>query len=247
MKTAIIARDISGFNAYVNGSTAYLLGASVPPSSVAEGSGAPALAVVPNYVRLGLTDVEMNQWRDYRDQWNTLHLPYSMKDESRTLAITRKQRNVQKLFIGFATPLLRRMSGSANATIDDASALGFKLTRKKPTHKQTPIQDVPVLAMKAIGGGDVKVFVRTVKDSKRTSKLAGAQIEFRYALLPLDEPRHLQISDLTNQVLSSRSIFFLHTGADSMTKVLFAAVRWIDITNPTLNGQWSTIQMVPVV
>ena len=247
MKTTIVPRDISGFNAYVNDSTNYLLGVSVPPTAATGGAltaaDAASIAVVPapNYLRLGMSDTEMNQWRSYRDQWNALYPKYTLKDELRTTAIKNKLRTVLRNFVVFSTPRLRRMSGSENATEDDAAALRFVIVRKKPKHHGTQITDVPMLSLSPLGGGDVKFRVRPTTDTKRASKIAGADIEIRYQTTLLEEPAPLQIDELTKDLISSKATFIVHLGTQSQSKILYAACRWVVINDPSRNGPWSGI------
>ena len=248
-----ISPIIAVFNSFINDTTNYLLAAPAPPPSAADGSGSggggAVIAVQPNYVRLGITDSEMNQWSNYRSQWNALYPKYTQKKETRTTAITDQLRSVQKNFRKFAQPLIGRIQFSVNVTIDDLREFNIKSAAThdaNPTHSRTMADEAPYFTMKALGGGDMRIRVRTTEHGKHASMLPDFMLEFRYAFLPQDEPRHLQIADLNLQQISTKAIFTLHCGTDKQGKLIFAACRWVNLVDPSRNSPWSGIMYLLV-
>ena len=250
MSRTRIPEKIGDFNAYLNDTTNYLLAAPAPSPLAAETAGA-ALAVVPNYVRLGITDAEMNQWRNYHDQWNALYPLYTQKKQTRTTSIKDQLRIVQKNFSRFVheSSLFERIISSVNRTLNDLEEFhikAFPLKDANPTQSHVQVITAPVFALVPIGSGDMNGEVRAFDDSTRASKLKGFEVEVRYAFLPQDEPRHLQIADLNNSQIFSKAKFILHCGTDKQGKLIFAAARWINITDPGRNSPWSVISYVLV-
>jgi hypothetical protein len=152
-------------------------------------------------------------------------------------------------FSSFASPILNRISGNPYVTIDDLRVMHIKsgpVHDATPSHSKVQALDMPYFTITPVGGGDVKVRVRPTKDAKRSSKLKGFNIEFACAFLPLDEPRHLQIPDLTDHIVSTKAIFMKHCGTDKQSKYIFAACRWVNISDPSRNSPWSGILYVVV-
>ena len=234
---------VDHFNAYINNTERYLRLTPIPPPTAAP-AAAPALA---NYVRLGMLDTEMASWTNFKNQWNALYAPYSDKQESRTTAIKNKLRDVQVAFQVFAQPLLTMMSGMRTVNDDDAAALHIVIHRAKPVHPVSPIIDVPIMGLKPIGGGEVKITVRRATDATRASKIVTAEIELRYAHIFIDEVVPKKIDDLFHDFISTKAIFVLHIGVHDSQKTLYAACRWVDLSNPSRNGPWTVIQKTPVL
>src|ERR1051326_8215795 len=232
-----IPRAIDKFNAYINDSTNYLLaGPTPPPSAPAEAGAAAALAVQPNWSRLQLFDYEMNAWSDLRNRWNVQYAKYSPKKETRTTAIKNVLLDIRQAFIDFAQSKLGRMAGSVNVTQDDAAALNFVFKRKSPTRHRTQVQNYPYFTLSPMGSGDLKWRVRPTNDSKKASMIADFELQVVFAFLPLDEPRHLQIADLTNSFISTKAIFVQHCGTQNTGKWIFVACRWVNNIDPSRNS-----------
>jgi hypothetical protein len=243
-----IPKAVAEFNAYIINTERYLRAIPVPPppttSAVPAGAAAP---VQPNYIRLGMLDTEMNAWTGFKNQWNSLYILYSDKEESRTTAVKNKLRGVQNSFASFAQTLLVMMAGIRTVTDDDAAVLNIVIHRAHPSHRVTPITDVPLFGMFPIGGGEVKFVVRSANDTKRASKILGADVEIRYAAIFIDEVPPKKVDDLFHSYISSKAIFLLNIGVYDSQKTLYVALRWVDVKNPSRNGPWTVIQKTPVL
>jgi hypothetical protein len=247
-KSGRIPVVIDTFNAYIINTERYLRAVPAPPPTTSAVAPAPAVApVVPNYIRLGMLDTEMNSWTSFKNQWIALYNLYSDKEESRTTAIKNKLRDVQTAFKIFAQPILTMITGFRTVTDDDAAVLHIVIHRKKPVHPVAPIEDVPVFGMFPLGGGEVKFSVRSVNDTKRASKILGADIEVRYSAIFVDEPTPKKVDDLIHDYISTKAIFILNIGIYDSQKTIYAVCRWVDVSNPSRNGPWTVIQKTPVL
>jgi len=262
MDNSRIPRTPSGFNAYINNTKNYLLldaivqpGMYIPqpfPPILPTGAVSPTVAPTPflkNWQRLWLLPSEMDRWTSFCLQYSTLYAKYSDKAESRTRAVKDNMFSVMDAFSTFAQPILKRIEGDVYVTIDDLSVFHIKsgfLRDAVPTRHRVPIIDLPEFSMVPLGGGEARFHVRSNTDSKRASKLPGTQIEVRYLILSPDAPSPPHIDGLNRQIISSKAIFVFRSGDENTGKILYAAVRWIVVNDPSRNGPWTTIQNVGI-
>jgi hypothetical protein len=216
-----------------------------PPPTTSAVAPAPAVApVVPNYIRLGMIDTEMNSWTGFKNQWNALYILYSDKEESRTTAIKNKLRDVQKAFKFFAQPLLTMMTGIRTVTDDDAAVLHIVIHRAPPVHPVTPIDQIPAFSATPMGGSEIKFSVRPTHDTKRASRLPEATaVELRYEV---GDVAPVSAVVCTNMFQSTKSIFILALPDASKGKMLHVSARWIVANDPARNGPWSGMFSVVV-
>jgi hypothetical protein len=209
-----------------------------------------ALTVAPtpflkNWQRLWLLPSEMDRWTSFCLQYNTLYAKYSDKAESRTTAVRDNMFKTMDDFTTFAKPILTRIEGDVYVTLDDLSVFHIKsgfLRDRVPTRHRVPIIDMPEFSMVPLGGGEARFHVRSNTDSKRASKIPGTQIEVRYMILAPDAVSPPHVDDLNRQLISSKAVFVFRGGDANTGKILYAAVRWIVVSDPSRNGPWTTIQ-----
>ena len=99
MPSPRISRITSIFNTYVADTTVYL-------DVVAPGPGGQA-----NYVRLGLTVAQRDEWVARHDEWVAFYPTYSNLI-TRTIPVTAEKQNKMTEFINFAQPILNQIAAS---------------------------------------------------------------------------------------------------------------------------------------
>ncbi len=203
---------------------------------------------------LGLITAELDDWKDFRDDWVVLYPKYTNKN-IRTTTITENVNTHIKSFALFAEPLLNRISGSAVITSDDRNALNIKERDKTPTRRGL-ISDVPIVGIKGVGGGRLKIKVRTDSDSSRASVHPLADlIEVRYMLVdeepevpgpgPAPDPGSgiPTPEKASHYFVSSKASFEIETGSGSLGKYVMAFLRWVNSSTPANNGPWTLPQI----
>lgn len=228
----------SEFNDYVQSAVPYLIAnwARLVPSAAAP----PApLSPSPSPSLPGGTDPRLTQLQTYYATWNITY-PRSKDANTRTQTITNDKDTLRTQIEALLRSVFSDIPQSFLTTAD-RTTLNLRARDTTPTHHHTPITDIPVLSMKPLGQGDFTFHVSRTHDATRDSKYPGAEIEVRYQVLALDaRPTH--IDDMTNSFISTKAIFVFHAGTQNTGKILWAAVRWIIISDPSLNSPWSGIQ-----
>jgi hypothetical protein len=239
--TTRIPQTISGFNSYINSTTAYLLNAPMP-------------ADPNNGTRLGLTPVEMAEWSGRQMLWSTDLFPKYSNENTLTSVVKTNVKNFMKAFRLFANPLLDRMAASAQVTPADAAALKFVITPNEPTPRGE-IEDVPYLKIQALGGGKLKFRARITADSTRSSRhpLADA-LEMKYSVLPANyggggatptpgsgtpATPPLTADQCTNSIISTKAIYNVDLGQNNKNKMFYCFIRWVNLVNSANSGPWS--------
>ena len=186
---------------------------------------------------LGLTPSQSAEWSSRRIYWrDDLHKKWS-NPLTKTQAVNLQVRNFMQDFRDFSRPLLNKMAASDNATEEDEVALNFKISRKDPTHPTTPIEDIVVLSLQAIGGGDIRISGRTSHDASRPSVPDDAKgLELRY-LIGKEAP--LSVDECEEHLISTKSGFVLNVGAKNHNKNIYCFARWVDTSDPSRAGSWT--------
>lgn len=220
----------SEFNDYQRDSTSHLE------------AGTPARGIT-----LGLTTGELDDWKDYRDEWVLLYPTYT-DTSKRTKTITQNVNDHMTNFRTFAEPLLNRISVSTALNNEDRTILNLPERDKTPTRKGK-IEDTPLVGIKGIGGGQVKFRIRGNEDSTRASMHPMADfIEIKYSIAkeePEETPPTEPGSDLPtvdtakHYAISKKALFVIETGTGNTGKFIVAFVRWANASNPSLCGPWS--------
>jgi len=122
---------------------------------------------------------------------------------------------------------------------NDKSNLGLTIPDIEPSPHQV-ITDVPVVALRAIGGGDIEVRVQTTKDATRYSMHPAANlIEFRYAIVEPGDIPPSDAEDYPKKDVSSRAKFIHKLGTKNTGKRFFALFRWVNTAKPKQEGPWT--------
>ena len=220
-----IPRKDNEFNQYINNTTVVLLAVGPP-----EG-----------YVRLGLTVQEKDDWVAGRDAWNIVYPQFTDLGQ-RTKSITAQKNTVKNDFIDFATPLLDKIAISANLTLQDRDTFNLPVPDTTPTPRGN-IEDVPIVGIKPIGGGQLKVRVRQDEDASRASRHPLADgLEFKGCIIdPADQSAKIPSSpdECPKSHISKKALFNLELGAANSGKRIYFYVRWINLSNPANSGPWT--------
>ena len=224
---------IAAFNAYIINTTAYML--------------LPDAAFTTIWQRLAITTAEKNQWVAFRNEWkDDLYPLYSNKEESRTTAITIKVNKLIEDFTVFSRPILNRISGGVETTIDDLLVFNIKSgpLRKTTTTAKAKITTQPYPLMKALGGMEIKIVVRVEDDASRASMHPDADsIEMLY-VVGFSPPA--SIADTTHQRVYKGAIHIIALAAADKNKNLYAFFRWKNETDDSKSSPWSNIVEVVI-
>lgn len=201
-------------------------------------------------IRLGLTTTQSDQWLDYRDQWIDIYPKYT-DTAIRTKAITNTKNSVKKSFTSFAILPLNQIAVSPNITANDR--LTFNLPERDATNtKRGGITDNPFGKLKGTGGGGLEIRARREEDATRSSMhpLADA-VEFRYAIIdksaanpadPADKGGDIPgADDLTLSSISKKSLWKISLGTKNQGKRIIGYLRWVNLSNPENNSDWSDL------
>lgn len=254
MSNGRIPEKISEFNTYINNTDTYQLESDMtgPPPSPTHGQ------------RLGLTPAESAEWSAKRVLWRDTLYPQYSNAISNTTVVTANVKLFIKSFRTFANPLLNRMAASPFVRPADEQVFRFVANRDTTPTERGKINDLPHPLMQAIGGGEVKIKVRTLSDATRASRhpLADA-VEVRWAVLAPTAAGSGSPSpgtpssgtpaipntpdDCVNVFTSRKALFVLATGPASKNKNLYCFFRWINTVNPANSGPWSNMFQTPLL
>lgn len=229
----------SEFNDYVQSAVPYLIAnwARLVPSVAAPPVPSPSPSPSPSP---GGTDPRLPQLQTFYGSWNSTY-PQSKDANTRTRTITNNKDTLRTQIEALLRSIFADIPQSF-LTSADRTTLNLRARDTTPTHHHTPIVDIPVLSMKPLGQGDFTFHVSRSHDATRDSKYPGAEIEMRYQILALGAPSPAHIDDMASTYISTKAIFVFHAGTGNTGKILWAAVRWIVISDPALNSPWSGIQ-----
>ncbi len=229
-KKELIPQTLPGFDVYIRKAIIYLM--EVEPPGPDE-----------RFKRLGITQLEMDKAKGYRDEWWTgnpaakgayeLHTNEDTKTKSTRKTVTR----IMNEFTPFFSNLLRRMS-TLTYTVTDKSTLNIP-ERDTIISARTKINDAPDATVTQKGGGIMRMRVRVNGDGDRSSMHPMADaIEVKY-FIGDNPPADPDL--MTKQVISTSALFNVDAGSTNKGKNFTAYCRYVNISNPENNGPWSNI------
>jgi len=102
------------------------------------------------------------------------------------------------------------------------------------------ITDIPYVALRVIGGGDVEIRAQSTKDATRVSMHPAANlIDYRYAMLEQGDIPPADPDDYPKKDVSSRAKFIFRAGAKNAGKRLHMVLRWVNTFKPKQEGPWT--------
>lgn len=223
MKKRRIPQKKSDFDQYLQNTCSYLL---------------LLIDLITNWSRLGLTQLEMNKWEDFKNQWIALYPQYTNLD-LKTSAIVKKINLLQNNATQFMMPLLDRIAANPATTVDDRYVFHISKRDKTPTPRGK-IKTVPLFELTALGGGQFETRVRIKQDASRASMhpLADAY-EIRYII---SDTAPTSIKELTQYSVKKHALDILEVGEENSGKTIYYCIRWINISNPKNSGPYSSIR-----
>jgi hypothetical protein len=129
----------------------------------------------------------------------------------------------------------------ANPLVTDEQRSEMALTIRDTEPSPHPvITDIPIVALRVIGGGDIEARVKALKDQTRPSMHPAANlIDYRYVMLEIGDLPPANPEDYTKRDVSSRAKFIIRVGAQNEGKRFYAVARWVNTTKPKQEGPWS--------
>lgn len=246
MSTRRVPSKDGDFDPYIRNTTAALLELGPPPG----------------YERLGLSVAEKDQWEAFATAWTDVYPKYTNKS-IRTTSITAQKNTIKDEFTAFSSLLLTRMYTMPTLTQADRDL--FNLPVHEQPSKRGKINDTPIVKLEPNGVASVRIRVRTTSDATRPSihPLADG-VELRAALVEqtkiIGDPDPSDPSSSTpdtavpttpseapNVMVSKKALFDLNLGESSSGKRFYVFFRWVNLSNPVNNGDWTPVHQTMVL
>ena len=224
MANGRISRVDGPFNSYANTTVVYL-------DEVDAGTG------VANYVRLGLTVGERNQWAALKNTWNAAYALWG-NVATRTKPVTANKNNAKQAFIDVVQPLVNFIAGRLDLLEEDFAAFNIKKRDTEPTARPA-ITTTPFPMLSPIGGGKVRVTVRRDEDEDRASMQPDADSILMRDTIGTTPPASEEEAEL--QMSYKRAIRIFALGQANAGLRMYAFFRWQNETDETKSGPWSTV------
>ena len=130
---------------------------------------------------------------------------------------------------------------TANPWVTDEQRSEMALTIRDTEPSPHPvITDIPIVALRVIGGGDIEARCKALKDQTRPSMHPAANlVDYRYVMLEIGDIPPADTEDYQKRDVSSRAKFIIHAGAKNEGKRFYAVARWVNTTKPKQEGPWS--------
>ena len=132
-----------------------------------------------------------------------------------------------------------------NSLITDQQKIEMGLNVSSGSHTPRPaIKTVPNVSLKPLSGGAVAVECRVEGDSSRPSIHPDADIvEVRFKI---GEPAPNNVRETNEIYNSTKGSFTLKLGQESVLKPLFVFARWVNSSDNSKSGMWSSISTVAI-
>ncbi|MEW6026644.1 MAG: hypothetical protein AB1599_05060 [Planctomycetota bacterium] len=128
-----------------------------------------------------------------------------------------------------------------NPLVTDDEMAGMKIPRRdfEPS-PHPPIDDIPLVGLRAQGGGDLEFRIRVTEDKTLPSMHPAANlIELRFVILEQGDIPPADENDFTKKEVSSRAKFTLALGLKSTGKKFWGIFRWVNTHKPRTAGHWT--------
>ena len=130
--------------------------------------------------------------------------------------------------------------------VEDKVILVGKERDTEPTPRPK-IATVPIVGLRAIGGGSIEVRCRVTTDQTRFSMHPAADvIECKFTLVPIGEVPPDNWDDCPKTQVSKKARFIIPAGAKGIGQRLYGFFRWANLSNPQNNGDWSNAITVAI-
>ena len=195
--------------------------------------------VVANAVAWGIPPADVTAFTASRTAYEPVY--HKSQDKGhRTQQDVSKHRQLRKVYQKeievFVNAWLRY-----NAAVTDDEMDGMKIPRRDFEPSPHPeIDDIPIVGLRAQGGGDLEFRVRVTEDKTMASMHPAANlIEFRFAILEPGDIPPTDENDYPKKEVSSRAKFVLALGLKNTGKKFFGIFRWVNVRKPRTAGHWT--------
>jgi len=137
---------------------------------------------------------------------------------------------------------------AANPLVTDEQRSEMALTIRdiEPTPRPK-IATIPIIGLKAMGGGSIEVRCQVTTDQTRFSMHPAADgIETMYTLLPVGEVPPEGHEDCKKTQVSKKARFTISLGDKNAGQRFYGFFRWVNQSNPQNSGDWSPAQTVVI-
>ena len=195
--------------------------------------------VVANKTAWGIPDAAVTALTDRRTEYEPLYMKAQNKT-TRSMGDVLAHRQSRKLYEKeirtFAKAYLM-----FNPLVTDEQRSEMALTIRDTEPSPHPaITDIPIVALRIIGGGDIEARCQMTTDQNRPSMHPAANLaDYRYVLLEIGGRPPADPEDYQKRDVSSRAKFIIHVGAKNEGKRFYAVFRWVNTTKPKQEGPWS--------
>lgn len=228
-----IPRSLTHFSGYISNTNTYQL------------AGTPA-----NYTRWGWSAAESGQWTTFATTFAPLWTKYSNKKTGRTTDVKDQLRQIVANCAAYDRKqrLLDRIASSPTSTTTDHATFNIKrgtpLEKTVRTRPVDPLSEQCFATVRPLGGGDLAFGCRTIHDTKRPSKAAGADAVKVY--FKIGDPAPANAGDGTQVEVFPKASFTMHCGTASVGKKLYFYTQWINTRHPAIAGPVGSVQAVLV-
>jgi len=131
-------------------------------------------------------------------------------------------------------------------TVEDRKTVGVTIPDTEPS-PGAPITEIPIIGLKALGGGEIEVRCKATTDQTKCSMPKNARVaDYRYSLNETGETAPSDPEDCPHSGTSRQAKFVLKTGAKNSGKKFGGYFRWLNDSRARQEGPWTMIQSVVV-
>ncbi|MEW6027275.1 MAG: hypothetical protein AB1599_08270 [Planctomycetota bacterium] len=201
---------------------------------------------VANQVAWNLPAAKVTALVARRAWYEPLYHKAQEKDE-RTKADVDRHRQARKLYEGELRAFINaHIRYNDDVPRDEKIAMGVPPRDLEPTPRGK-IETKPYIDLEPAGGGSIKVRCRETTDRTRASRHPLADgIECRYTFVPVGEMAPENWDDCPKTVVSKKALFKIQCGAKVIGQRFYGFFRWVNLTNPANNGDWTESKHVVI-
>lgn len=190
-----------------------------------------------NWKRLGLSEEQLNRWRNFANAWIEKYKE-SENSLKKTVVTIEQKRNLEKEFVAFAALPLKTIEASTAQVNDDL--IVFNIKKRTGNHyMRTGIDDAPDTHIKPVIGRMAR-FIHRIKNTEGRPRMHpdAHMVETRWALLDLNAPAPNTPEECPNVELASKTQYLMRFAVGSAGKQLHSFSRWRNNTHPDKSGPW---------
>jgi len=138
------------------------------------------------------------------------------------------------------------IDGNNSISVQDKLILGGREKDIEPTPRGK-IATKPYIDLEPAGGGSISVRCRETTDRTRANIHSLADgIECRYTFAPVGEMGPESWDDCPKTVVSKKALFKIPCGAKAIGQRFYGFFRWVNLTTPANNSDWTESKHVVI-